>query len=131
MRAMVSRWHVRRTPRSGLIARSRGAWDALRRRVLDEAGWACELCGNPASEVDHRIPLALGGTDDRWNLRAVCRTCHRRLTAALRRRRGGGSKTSPRTPGSAPPRLLRTRPGFRPSPEVTDGSTRTAAADCS
>lgn len=98
-----SRWHIRRTPRTGLVATSRGAWDALRRRVLDEAGWACELCGNPAAEVDHRIPLALGGTDDRWNLRAVCRACHRRLTAAIRRRGEGGRKVPGRTPGAPPP----------------------------
>lgn len=94
MTAMGSRWHIRRTPRSGLIARSRGAWETLRRRVMDEAGWACELCGNPAAEVDHRIPLALGGTDDRWNLRAVCRPCHGRLTAAIQRRGGGWSRSS-------------------------------------
>ncbi|GIW15674.1 MAG: hypothetical protein KatS3mg063_1527 [Tepidiforma sp.] len=127
MRAMVSRWHVRRTPRSGLIARSRGAWDALRRRVLDEAGWACELCGNPAAEVDHRIPLALGGTDDRWNLRAVCRACHRRLTASIRRGGGGGSKTSPPDPRERAPQASSHTAGF---PAFTGGDRWEHADRC-
>lgn len=106
MRAMGSRWHIRRTPRSGLVSRSRGAWETLRRRVLAEAGWACELCGNPAAEVDHRVPLALGGTDDRWNLRAVCRACHRRLTAAIRRWGEGGENFAAAPPGARPPNVF-------------------------
>lgn len=32
-------------------------------------------------ELNHVVPLALGGDDDRNNLEALCRACHRDLTA--------------------------------------------------
>lgn len=34
-----------------------------------------------AREVDHIIPLEAGGTDDRANLQALCRQCHKQKTA--------------------------------------------------
>lgn len=34
-----------------------------------------------ASEVDHIIPLADGGTNDPENLQALCKACHSRKTA--------------------------------------------------
>jgi 5-methylcytosine-specific restriction protein A len=34
----------------------------------------------PATEVDHRIPLWRGGTDDRRNLQGLCSRCHRLKT---------------------------------------------------
>ena len=36
----------------------------------------CVLCGDTALEIDHITQMALHGTDDAWNLRAVCRHCH-------------------------------------------------------
>lgn len=46
----------------------------------------CESCAElgltvPAAEVHHRLPLARGGTDDRDNLIALCRSCHARIHA--------------------------------------------------
>lgn len=54
-------------------------WGRIRRRVLSRAHWRCEMpnCGDAASEVDHVVPRAAGGTDDMSNLRAVCPPCHR------------------------------------------------------
>ena len=35
----------------------------------------------PATEVDHIVPVAQGGTDDLTNLEAICTSCHREKTA--------------------------------------------------
>ncbi|MGE0229944.1 MAG: HNH endonuclease [Dehalococcoidia bacterium] len=47
----------------------------LRQQVLLEEP-ACRLCGAPASEVDHVIPLAFGGLDVRSNAQGLCHACH-------------------------------------------------------
>lgn len=43
--------------------------------------YQCVCCGKwfPKSEidVDHRIAKRLGGTDDLWNLQAMCKHCNR------------------------------------------------------
>lgn len=42
-----------------------------------------------ATEVDHIVPLRLGGTHDASNLQALCRSCHSRKSLnELRRGRG-------------------------------------------
>lgn len=37
-------------------------------------------CLVAATEVDHVIPIAQGGTDDPNNLQSTCSACHRRKT---------------------------------------------------
>ena len=54
---------------------------ALRRRLLDAAGWRCELrhvgkCGGRL-ELHHRQPYARGGTDADGNLQVLCFHHHR------------------------------------------------------
>ena len=66
----------------------RGNWPAIRARVLAEEP-NCRVCGAPSTEVDHILPLAMGGTHDRSNLRALCHDDHKRVTAAMPRRRRG------------------------------------------
>lgn len=44
-------------------------------------------CGKHATEVDHIIPVSLGGTGDPVNLRALCHDCHREETNRLRKER--------------------------------------------
>ena len=40
-------------------------WARIRREVLDRDGWRCQTCGKPGRlEVDHILPLHLGGTND-------------------------------------------------------------------
>ena len=56
------------------------AWRAIRKCVLDENP-CCEQCMKtgrpvPATEVDHIVPKAQGGTDDRADLQALCARCH-------------------------------------------------------
>lgn len=51
-------------------------WRALRVEVLKRDGWKCDLCGDPATEVDHIVPFTEGGRSTPSNLRAICRPCH-------------------------------------------------------
>ena len=54
----------------------RRAGDRLRRQVLTEEP-TCRDCGAPATQVDHRLAIAFGGTSERSNLAALCAMCHR------------------------------------------------------
>jgi len=49
----------------------------------------CRL-GTPATEVDHVLALADGGTNEWHNLRAACKPCHSSKTARLDTPRRGG-----------------------------------------
>ena len=40
-----------------------------------------EGCGRLAEQVDHKVPLRAGGTNDWANLRSLCTSCHSRKTA--------------------------------------------------
>jgi 5-methylcytosine-specific restriction enzyme A len=57
-----------------------------RARILARDGGVCQLgypgCTWHATEVDHIVPLASGGTADPDNLQAVCESCHVIKTAA-------------------------------------------------
>ncbi|WP_081089697.1 HNH endonuclease [Achromobacter xylosoxidans] len=64
------------------------AWSRLRDLILkrDRYLCQCEECKRtgrvlPATEVDHRIPKAEGGTDEPHNLCAINVECHKRKTA--------------------------------------------------
>jgi 5-methylcytosine-specific restriction endonuclease McrA len=50
--------------------------------ILRRDKHACKHCGlsvkNGNFEIDHIIPLALGGKDTFWNLQLLCRTCNRK-----------------------------------------------------
>lgn len=63
------------------------AWDKLRLRILARDLYLCQHCltnGRPtqATQVDHIIPKAKGGTDDDGNLQALCPECHDQKTAS-------------------------------------------------
>ena len=55
-----------------------GSWAIKRLRVLARNP-RCP-CGLKATEVDHVVPLRLGGTHDDDNLEALCKPCHSRKT---------------------------------------------------
>ena len=55
-------------------------WITMRARYL-RMHPLCVACGATASDVDHVIPKARGGTDDASNLQALCHACHSRKTA--------------------------------------------------
>ncbi len=41
------------------------SWRSIRAGILARDGHRCQLCGGPASEVDHILPVSEGGTDNR------------------------------------------------------------------
>lgn len=70
-------------PRREAIAASI-RWD-----VLSRCNFACFYCGTPAAlgiktlHIDHVIPVALGGTNDPWNLVASCWDCNAGKSSAM------------------------------------------------
>jgi 5-methylcytosine-specific restriction endonuclease McrA len=68
-------------------------WQLARKAILPRPGSRpCHWCGAAAVEVDHLIPVKLGGTDDLANLVPACLRCNRskgaKSTAEWRRRQG-------------------------------------------
>lgn len=56
----------------------------MKKRVGAEQKWRCNHCFKLLDEtyqVDHKIPLYQNGSNDRWNLQALCPNCHARKTA--------------------------------------------------
>ena len=54
------------------------------KRLGERDGYHCQQCGvDQALEVDHVIPLALGGTNDFANLQLLCRSCNTRKRGFL------------------------------------------------
>jgi hypothetical protein len=63
-------------------------WGTIRRTIRRRDKWMCVLCGNRATEVDHIVELADGGSFfDPSNLRSLCTTCHKAKTMEARRLR--------------------------------------------
>jgi 5-methylcytosine-specific restriction protein A len=54
-------------------------WRKLRALVLREEP-TCRRCSARSTVVDHVIPKARGGTDERRNLQGLCERCHNRKT---------------------------------------------------
>lgn len=63
------------------------AWRKTRGVVFRTMGDVCVKCGDKATEVDHIIELANGGTDDLENLQPLCTNCHKAKTAAFNSQR--------------------------------------------
>ncbi|WP_180040470.1 HNH endonuclease [Acinetobacter sp. YH12218] len=64
--------------------RNRGrSWRKLRLEVLLRDKYTCQHCGlvSISLEVDHTIPLFLGGTDAMSNLKSLCVDCHKVKTS--------------------------------------------------
>lgn len=70
------------------------AWAQRRKQVLLEEK-ICRYCGAPATEVDHIVPRAEGGTEDRSNLQAICSADHKVKTMAEAARGSRRRKWSP------------------------------------
>lgn len=51
----------------------------IRERIILRDGAACVKCGKGVGplEVDHVVPLHVGGSNDPANLELLCRDCHR------------------------------------------------------
>jgi 5-methylcytosine-specific restriction endonuclease McrA len=83
--------------RSGGTTTERGYgwdWQQLRERILRRDRYQCQACLSEgrlaaATEVDHRTPKHLGGSDDPANLQSLCKPCHRAKSAAEEAARRG------------------------------------------
>lgn len=92
----------------GATPRIKGrAWEKIRQRVLKAHDYLCVRCVQAefprmAEEVDHVIPLEVGGSNDDSNLQPLCSPHHAEKTAQEARERhrgsvrrwGGGSASS-------------------------------------
>jgi 5-methylcytosine-specific restriction enzyme A len=89
--ATLASERVTRTP----VKRRSGGWlQEERKRLFRENPLcvACERVGlvTAATERDHIIPLADGGSDTAENTQQLCNECHRKKSADEHRRRVGG-----------------------------------------
>ncbi len=72
-RSAVKRGHTRRYHQP---SQRRVSWQAVRELVLRRDGYACQRCGQRASQVHHLVTRARGGPDDEANLVSLCVECH-------------------------------------------------------
>ena len=87
---------------NGVTRCSVAAWKTLAKHVMIRDHRTCYLCGGPATDVDHKVPYAEGGTDDPDNLGAICQPCHKAKTqteATRGRARNSKRRPPPRHPG--------------------------------
>ena len=49
----------------------------MRERVFAARGRSCVYCGEPATDVDHVIPVIDGGSNSLANLVPACAKCNR------------------------------------------------------
>lgn len=69
-------------------------WSEIRKSILDRDKWRCVECGSNIrgrnAHVHHKLPKAIGGSDDSENLISLCSSCHSlkhmNLQASLGRR---------------------------------------------
>jgi 5-methylcytosine-specific restriction protein A len=92
-------------------ARSKTAREAIWKRFNK----TCQMCFQPTDErgydLDHHIPLEIGGDDSDDNLRPLCRPCHRLKTkgdvidiAKAHRREANFNGSRPRQPWPKKPK---------------------------
>lgn len=74
-----------------------------RREVYAKYGHCCHACGvqqidgSPRLQIDHWVPLFLGGSEDADNLRPLCERCHKVKTQTENKVRGKINRLSGRT----------------------------------
>jgi len=86
-------------------------WPTQRRRTLQRDRRRCLFCGQSANLVDHRLPIAWGGTDDLGNLQTMCKADHKVKTVE-ESRLGRMIAAGTRTEASIDQHVLRWTPDF-------------------
>jgi 5-methylcytosine-specific restriction protein A len=70
-----------------------GRLKTIRERVALRAGYCCEICGQVTrlaiGEVDHVVPLHLGGQETDNNRQFLCVSCHKAKSEREERGRNG------------------------------------------
>ena len=91
MANMMRRWGMsdgeKRMLQSGKRATKRSVSETKKKYVASQQGWKCGHCKeqlNAWYEVDHKLELEHGGSNEVANLVALCRECHGRKTAMSR-----------------------------------------------
>ena len=77
-------------------------WRIIRRHIRRRDKWKCQmllenggLCLRPATDVDHIVELADGGSFHDWtNLRSLCYECHQKKTLMMRKARAERKKAA-------------------------------------
>lgn len=74
--------YTRRT-NSGVLSKAKyGKSGMTRLEIFERDDFRCQYCGKKRTvsclEVDHRIPVFRGGTDDPSNLATACKSCNRK-----------------------------------------------------
>ena len=75
----------KRMMNSGSTSSKRSVSETKKKYVASKQGWKCNSCGEQLShtfQVDHKIDLQFGGTNNVENLAALCNNCHAEKTAA-------------------------------------------------
>ena len=70
---------MKRMLNSGRGTAKRSVSETKKKYVASQQNWKCADCGNTLDatfEVDHKIDLQYGGTNEVSNLAALCRNCH-------------------------------------------------------
>lgn len=65
-----------------------GAWEQRRRMVLERDGYLCQSCRRTRATQAHHLTYDHWGNEPLFELVAVCKPCHDRITVMDRKRRG-------------------------------------------
>lgn len=97
----MARVHVPPEAKPATYGQGRGGrpWRRKRERVMARDQYLCQPCKAAgrltlATQCDHKVPRAEGGTDDDTNLQAICDDCHDAKSRA-EAARGVGRKSRP------------------------------------
>ena len=75
---------MRKLETSGSKGTKRSVSDTKKKYVASQQNWTCIKCDqtlNHTFEVDHKVRLEYGGTNEVSNLEALCRECHGQKTS--------------------------------------------------
>jgi len=75
---------MKRMLNSGRGSSKRSVSETKKKYVASQQGWKCASCGDQLThtfQVDHKIDLQFGGTNEVSNLDALCNNCHANKTA--------------------------------------------------
>lgn len=70
---------IKRMMESGKTGTKRSVSETKKKFVASQQGWKCGKCNNQLTawfEVDHKVRLEYGGSNEVSNLVALCRECH-------------------------------------------------------
>lgn len=115
LRAVAARYGRRHEEKRRAAIGSGGRWEGLRRLAAARQDGRCALCGwplGPRFEVDHIVPVALGGSSAPENLRALHPECHRAAGAGRGRGKSLPGKPQDRAGG---PEFSRGQDGVPPA----------------